>query len=121
MLMFKRILSKIFREFKHGVDVTSPDADELTKSRHPRRAYVILFIRNLFISFSAILFICSFFIDSIYHKLKAIAYFCGAIAYFLELLLLTDCFKKKVHHKEMFMVYCLGPLYILMGLNYISH
>ena len=63
----------------------------------------------------------SFFMDEIYHILKAIAYFCGAVAYFLEILLLTDCFKKKVHHKELFMVYCLGPLYLLMGLNYILH
>ena len=119
--MFKRILSKCFRKFKRGVDVTSPDADELTKSIHPNRAYVLLYLRNLFIGVAAILFICSFFMDSVYHKLKAIAYFCGAVAYFIELLLLTDCFKKKVHHKEMFMVYCLGPLYILMGLYYISH
>ena len=119
--MLRNALSKIFRKFKRGVDITSPDADELTKSLHPNRAYVLLYVRNLFIGFAAILFICSFFMDSIYHKLKAIAYFSGAVAYFLELLLLTDCFKKKVHHKEMFMVYCLGPLYILMGLNYITH
>lgn len=114
-------MSKLFDEFKHSVDVTTPDADELTESKHPKTAYVMLYIRNLFIVVAAVLFICSFFMESVYHKLKAIAYFSGAIAYFLELLLLTDCFKKKVHHKEMFMVYCLGPLYILMGLNYISH
>ena len=119
--MLKKVLYRLFKNFEHSVDVTTPDADELTKSNHPHRAYVLLYIRNLFIGASAILFICSFFMDSVYHKLKAVAYFCGAVAYFLELLLLTDCFKKKVHHKEMFMVYCLGPLYILMGLNYIMH
>lgn len=43
----------------------------------------------------------------------------GAAAYVFECLLLTDCFKTKVPHKEMFMVYCLGPLYLIMGLGYI--
>lgn len=112
-------MSKIYDKFKHGVDATTPDADELTKSKHPKAAYVILYIRNLFIGAAAVLFICSFFMDNIYHIPKGIGYFCGAVAYVLELLLLTDFFKKKVHHKEMFMVYCLGPLYLLMGLNYI--
>ena len=50
---------------------------------------------------------------------KGVAYFCGAGAYVFECLLLTDCFKTKVPHKEMFMVYCLGPLYLIMGLGYI--
>lgn len=114
-------MSKIFEQFKHTVDVTTPDADELTNGTHPRIAYVILYVRNLLIGAAAILFISSFFLNSVYHILKAIAYFCGAVAYLLELLLLTDCFKKKVPHKEMFMVYCLGPLYLIMGLNYILH
>ncbi len=114
-------MSNIFDKFKHTVDVTTPDADELTKSTHPKIAYVMLYIRNLLTAAAAVLFICSFFIESIYHILKAVAYFCGAVAYLFELLLLTDCFKKKVPHKEMFMVYCLGPLYLLMGLNYILH
>lgn len=114
-------MSKIFDKFKHTVDVTTPDADELTHGSHPKVAYVILYVRNLLTAASALLFICSFFIDQIYHILKAVAYFCGAVAYLFELLLLTDCFKKKVPHEEMFMVYCLGPLYLLMGLNYILH
>lgn len=116
-----KLFSKFKHAFKHTVDVTSPDADELTKSVHPKVAYVMLYVRNLFVGAATILFICSFFMEGIYHILKAIAYFCGAVAYFLEILLLTDCFKKKVHHKELFMVYCLGPLYLLMGLNYILH
>ncbi len=112
-------MSKIFDKFKRSVEVTTPDADELTKSKHPKIAYILLYVRNLFIGAAAVLFICSFFMENIYHIPKGIGYFCGAVAYILELLLITDCFKKKVPHKEMFMVYCLGPLYLLMGLNYI--
>ena len=53
------------------------------------------------------------------HVLKAIAYFFGAAAYFSEFILLTDCFTKRVPHQEMFMAYCFGPLYILLGLSYL--
>ncbi len=114
-------MSKLFRQVKHTIDVTSPDVDELIHSTHRKLDYAMLLTRNLLVGAAAILFICSFFIDSIYHIFKAIAYFCGTLAYLLELLLLTDCFRTKVPHKEMFMVYCLGPLYLLMGLNYIFY
>ena len=60
--MLKKVLYRLFKNFEHSVDITTPDADELTKSKHPHRAYVLLYIRNLFIGVSAILFICSFFI-----------------------------------------------------------
>ncbi len=114
-------MSKILEHVKHTVDVTTPDADELIHSTHRKLDYAMLLVRNLLVAVAAILFIASFFFDEIYHILKAVAYFCGAVAYLFELLLLTDCFKTKVPHKEMFMVYCLGPLYLLMGLNYILH
>lgn len=51
--------------------------------------------------------------------LRSIAYFCGTGAYFLEILLLTDCFSKRIPHREMFMAYCFGPLYILLGISYL--
>jgi hypothetical protein len=51
--------------------------------------------------------------------MRAIGYFAGAGAYVCECLAITDCFQKKVPHTEMFMVYCFGPLYILMGFGYI--
>lgn len=114
-------MSKLIEQVKHTIDVTSPDADELIHGSHRKLDYVMLLCRNLMVGVAALLFIASFFFDEVYHILKAIAYFCGAVAYLLELLLLTDCFKTKVPHKEMFMVYCLGPLYLLMGLNYIMH
>ncbi len=114
-------MSKFLKQFKHTIDVTSPDADELIHSTHRKLDYAMLLARNLLVAIAAVLFISSFFFEEIYNVLKAIAYFCGAGAYVFELLLLTDCFKTKVPHKEMFMVYCLGPLYLLMGLNYILH
>lgn len=111
----------LLHQIKHTIDVTSPDADELIHSKHRKLDYIMLFFRNMLVTVAALLFIASFFFESVYHILKAVAYFCGTGAYVFELLLLTDCFKTKVPHKEMFMVYCLGPLYLLMGLNYILH
>ena len=35
------------------------------------------------------------------------------------ILLLTDCFSKRIPHREMFMAYCFGPLYILLGISYL--
>ena len=51
-------------------------------------------------------------------KLKP-AYFLGAGAYFGEFMLLTDCFTERVPHQEMFMAYCFGPLYLLLGMSYL--
>ena len=45
--------------------------------------------------------------------------FCGAGAYVAEILILTDGFRRKVPQKELFMAYCFGPLYILLGLSYL--
>ena len=36
-----------------------------------------------------------------------------------EVLLLTDCFRTRVPHSEMFMAYCFGPMYILLGISYL--
>lgn len=112
-------MPKLLRKIKRTVDKTIPDKKELTHENHPRLDYIMLVIRNFLVGIAAVLFVLSFFFDDIYHILKAIAYFCGTGAYIFECLLLTDCFKTKVPHKEMFMVYCLGPLYLLMGLGYI--
>ena len=112
-------MSDLLEEIEHIVDVTSPDSDELIHEGHRDRDYAMLIIRNLLVGAAAILFILSFFFGDIYHILKGAGYFCGTGAYVFECLLLTDCFKTKVPHKELFMVYCLGPLYLIMGLGYI--
>ena len=61
----------------------------------------------------------SFALADIHKLLRAIAYFCGAGAYVAEILILTDGFRRKVPQKELFMAYCFGPLYILLGLSYL--
>ena len=68
---------------------------------------------------AAALFLASFALADIHKLLRAIAYFCGAGAYVAEILILTDGFRRKVPQKELFMAYCFGPLYILLGLSYL--
>lgn len=112
-------MSKLIEEIKHTVDATIPEMEDLPSLTHPKADYIILIVRNILAAVAAILFLITFYFHGENNILKAIAYFCGAGAYLFECLALTDCFRKKVEHKEMFMVYCLGPLYLLMGLNYI--
>ena len=68
-----------------------------------------------------VLFIASLLHAPMEALLKGIAYFFGAAAYFCEIVLLTDCFTQKVPHREMFMAYCFGPMYILLGISYLFH
>lgn len=112
-------MNKVLKKVKSTVDKTLPDKEELTHTGHHRRDYIMLVLRNFLVTMAVLLFVLSFFFDDIYHTLKGIAYFCGAGAYAFECLLVTNCFKTKVPHEELFMVYCFGPLYILMGLGYI--
>ena len=48
-----------------------------------------------------------------------VAFGIGAAAYFSEIVLLTDCFTAKIPHQEMFMAYCFGPMYVLLGISYL--
>ncbi len=112
-------MSKLIEEIKHTVDATIPEMEDLPLMEHQKADYIILIIRNVLVALAAVLFLLSFFLHGMYNILKAVGYFAGAGAYLFECLALTDCFRKKVEHKEMFMIYCLGPLYLLMGLNYI--
>lgn len=112
-------MSKLIEEIKHSVDVTIPEIEDLETAHYPKIDYVVYLLRNIFVMAAVVLFVLSFFMHGAYNVLKAIGYFCGAVAYIFECLALTDCFTTKVEHHEMFMVYCFGPLYLLMGLNYI--
>ena len=95
---------------------------KLLKSKPCRcQLCVILLLRNLAVGAAAALFLVSLFHLPCRYLLKAIAYFFGAAAYFCEILLLTDCFTQKVPHREMFMAYCFGPMYILLGISYLFH
>lgn len=111
-------MPKLLETIKHTVDVTIPDKEELTHGLHPKADYILLVLRNVFVGLAVIFFVASFFWHSAYNVLKSIGYFAGAGAYVMECLAVTDCFQTKVPHTEMFMVYCFGPLYILMGLGY---
>ena len=87
----------------------------ITEDQSPeeaRREHVMLVARNLLAGAAAVL-------ADIHKLLRAAAYFLGAGAYFAEILVLTDGFRQKVPQKELFMAYCFGPLYILLGLSYL--
>ena len=93
----------------------------ITEDQSPeeaRREHVMLVVRNLAAG-AAVLFLASFALADIPKLLRAAAYFLGAGAYFAEILVLTDGFRRKVPQKELFMAYCFGPLYILLGLSYL--
>ncbi|MBO5928777.1 MAG: hypothetical protein J6Q42_02030 [Clostridia bacterium] len=112
-------MPELLEQIKHTVDLTIPDKEDFTHGKHPKMDYVFLVLRNVFVTLAALIFLFSLFLHSLYTTLKAVGYFCGAAAYIFECLAVTDCFRTKVPHAEMFMVYCFGPLYILMGLGYI--
>ena len=109
----------VLKRIKKTVASTLPNKKELADGRHPHLSYVMLLLRNILVGCAAILFVLSLCLASVMHTLKAIAYFCGALAYFFECILITDFFHKKVPHREMFMIYCFGPLYLLLGFGYI--
>ena len=93
----------------------------LAASHHKRVEHTVLLLRNLAVAAASVLFFVSLFHVPCRYLLKAIAYFLGAAAYFGEILLLTDCFTQKVPRREMFMAYCFGPMYILLGVSYLVH
>ncbi len=92
----------------------------ISHSRHKRLEHWILLARNVAVALAVALFLASLVHTAQSGSLKAAAYFLGAGAYFCEILILTDCFRTKVPHREMFMAYCFGPLYILLGVSYLA-
>lgn len=112
-------MPKIIEEIKHAVDYTIPEKEEIEHLRHPKVGYTLIFLRNILCLAAIVVFVVSFFVESGCNTLRSAGYFCGAGAYVFEFLAATDCFKTKVPHTEMFMIYCFGPLYLLMGLGYI--
>ena len=115
----------MLQDFAHKVKISlisMLDEDELiSHSRHPQLERFFLTLRNIAAALAVVVFILSLLTDlPIYTKLKAVGYFFGAAAYLFEMALLTDCFTEEVDHKEMFMAYCFGPLYVLMGISYLT-
>lgn len=104
----------------HEVEEAIHDEEtSIAHGHHPRLGRWILLGRNITVGLAAVLFFISLFHIPGAEILKAAAYFLGAVAYFSEILLMTDCFSEKVPHQEMFMAYCFGPMYILLGLSYL--
>lgn len=97
------------------------EEDIIKDSCHKKRDQVFLLFRNLAVATSLLFFFLSFFNLPNENTFKSFAYFSGAAAYIFEFFLLTDCFRKQVPHNEMFMAYCFGPLYILLGIRYLLH
>lgn len=112
-------MPKIIEEIKHAVDYTIPEKEEIEHLRHPKVGYILIFLRNILCLAAVVLFVIALFLHDSHNVFKSIGYFSGAAAYIFEFLAATDCFKTKVPHTEMFMIYCFGPLYILMGFGYI--
>jgi len=106
-------------EVIHDVYEGLSEEELISHSHHKTAEHYILIFRNVAVALAVVLFALSLFHLSISHLLKGVAYFLGAAAYFSEILLLTDCFSEKVPHREMFMAYCFGPMYILLGLSYL--
>lgn len=103
----------------HDVVEGLSEHDFIDHSRHKKLEHTVLLIRNIAVGCAVVLFVISLFHLPFGSLLKGIAYFLGAAAYFCEICLLTDCFTTRVEHHEMFMAYCFGPLYILLGLSYL--
>lgn len=81
----------------------------------------MLNIQNISTFAAVILFLSARFISALADfkiLLTAIAYTLGAIAYLMESMILTDCFTRHHHAKELFMPYALGTLYLILGISY---
>ena len=96
------------------------ESDLPKDSKRIKHEHLVMNIRNIIVFIALILFLVSLFTEFKVHLLRGVGYILGAVAYFLEIVLLSDFFRTQVHHKEMFMAYCFGPLYVLMGIAYLK-
>lgn len=103
----------------HDVIEGLSEEEFISHSHHQKFEHFVLLIRNIAVGCAVVLFFVSLFDLSFSHTLKAVAYFLGAAAYCGEIIILTDCFSSRVPHREMFMAYCFGPMYLLLGLSYL--
>lgn len=68
--------------------------EELEAEKYKKVDGIILLLRNSIVLAAAVLFMISLILKNHSSSLRSIAYFCGTGAYFLEILLLTDCFPR---------------------------
>ena len=118
MLIRKR--RHVLRNLETDIEELFDDEEFIEHSKSHILSEIIVWGRNLAVLVAVILFLISIFNHEL-TKLRAIAYFFGAACYFLEIVEMTEYFRHTPPIKEMFMVYCFGPLYILMGISYLFH
>jgi len=122
MKSIKEIEKKIEYEIERDFEEIFEDDEFMEETQHKFIARLVLLIRNISVLIAAVLFLISIFAHGdITHKLRGIAYFFGAICYFLELVEMTEYFTHRPPAREMFMIYAFGPLYVLMGISYLMH
>ena len=107
-----------YREVESALEKFWGEEDLLVGKGKSTPAQIALRFRNAMVLLAAILFLLSF-ASNRYPILRAVGYLFGAIAYICEIMVLTDCFKVKIPHNELFMPYCFGPLYLIMGVGYL--
>ena len=98
----------------HVHDAPEAESGQSLSELNPRT----LFLRNLLAVVAAGLFLLSLLSDQNHMPFKAIAYIIGALAYFGEVLMLTDCFRHKPSGRELFMPYLFGAMYVILGISY---
>ncbi|MGM9662913.1 MAG: hypothetical protein ACI3WR_07490 [Oscillospiraceae bacterium] len=96
------------------------EEDLVSHSHHQKLERLFLTLRNIAAGVAVLLFLFSVIVIVPVHRLKAVAYFFGAAAYLFEIAVLTDCFTTRVSPNEMFMAYCFGPMYVLLGISYLT-
>jgi len=95
---------------------------ELSVNKEDRK---LLILRNIAVTVTAAVFFLAVFTHTLWAHinslLRAIAYLCGFVAYFFEILVLNDKFKIRPPFSIMYMPYLLGILYIVLGVSYFLH
>lgn len=112
-------MTNSLHDFLEELEDLVEEPELMAESTHKKAEHLFLWLRNTFVAAAALLFILSFFLHNSHGLLRGLGYLCGMLAYLAEFGMLTDGFTHKVPHKELFMVYCFGPLYLLMGLAYL--
>ncbi len=110
----------------HAIEAVVETAKEVLEEKeliesghHKKLEKLFLLLRNIAVLAAAVLMLMSLSHSPLHATFRAHGYFCGMLAYVSELVLLTDCFTKKIAHTEGFMAYCFGPLYFIMAISYL--
>ena len=93
----------------HVHDAPEAESGQSLSELNPRT----LFLRNLLAVVAAGLFLLSLLSDQNHMTFKAIAYIIGALAYFGEVLMLTDCFRHKPSEES-----CLCHIFSVRCMSY---